>query len=122
MADSLKRFLVMGIALCGLATQQLCRAQQPSQGINSIPSASAPLGATKTDAASKQRASEEAGPSIDAHAAESSSDALAVPTAPQATIGALPEGPSKFKPGFFARWGKAYLADWTGTSPVDPNA
>jgi hypothetical protein len=123
MADSLKRFLVMGIALCGLATQQLCRAQQPSQGINSIPSASAPLGATKTDAASKQRASEEAGQSIDAHAAESSSsDALAVPTAPQATIGALPEGPSKFKPGFFARWGKAYLADWTGTSLVDPNA
>ncbi len=28
-----------------------------------------------------------------------------------------------FKPtdGFFTRWGKAYLADWTGTTPSDPN-
>jgi hypothetical protein len=29
-----------------------------------------------------------------------------------------------FKPtdGFFTRWGKAYIADWTGTAPSDPNA
>jgi hypothetical protein len=29
-----------------------------------------------------------------------------------------------FKPtdGFFTRWGKAYMADWTGTTPSDPNA
>ena len=29
-----------------------------------------------------------------------------------------------FKPGdgFFTRWGKAYVADWTGTAPSDPNA
>ena len=29
-----------------------------------------------------------------------------------------------FKPSdsFFARWGKAYIADWTGTAPSDPNA
>jgi Putative beta-barrel porin-2, OmpL-like. bbp2 len=25
-------------------------------------------------------------------------------------------------PGFFSRWGKAYLADWTGTAATDPNA
>jgi hypothetical protein len=32
--------------------------------------------------------------------------------------------PATFKPGdgFFTRWGKAYLADWTGTAPSDPNA
>lgn len=26
------------------------------------------------------------------------------------------------KPNFFARWGKAYLADWTNTTATDPNA
>lgn len=29
---------------------------------------------------------------------------------------------SKPTAGFFTRWGKAYLADWTGTTPADPNA
>jgi len=34
-----------------------------------------------------------------------------------------PVAPPLFKPtdGFFTRWGKAYAADWTGTTPSDPN-
>lgn len=31
-------------------------------------------------------------------------------------------GPMKPKPGFFARWGAAYLMDWAGTTPTNPNA
>jgi hypothetical protein len=30
--------------------------------------------------------------------------------------------PAKTAPGFFARWGRAYIADWTGTTATDPNA
>ena len=53
----------------------------------------------------------------------SSSDAAidgqaASPAAPAAATGAAP----KVKRGFFARWGRAYMMDWTGTTPTDPNA
>lgn len=34
---------------------------------------------------------------------------------------AAADSPAK-KPGFFARWGRAYVADWTGKTPTDPNA
>jgi hypothetical protein len=30
--------------------------------------------------------------------------------------------PAKPKVGFFTRWGRAYITDWAGTTPVDPNA
>jgi hypothetical protein len=47
-------------------------------------------------------------------------------TPAQATTPAASSAPAPaplFKPtdGFFTRWGKAYLADWTGTTPSDPN-
>jgi len=35
---------------------------------------------------------------------------------------AAPATQSKASPGFFTRWGKAYLADWTNTTATDPNA
>lgn len=34
----------------------------------------------------------------------------------------FPSTPVKPPPGFFARFGWAYLADWTGITPTDPNA
>jgi hypothetical protein len=42
---------------------------------------------------------------------------------PDATAPAAAPAPI-FKPtdGFFIRWGKAYVADWTGATPADPNA
>jgi hypothetical protein len=40
---------------------------------------------------------------------------------PQASTPVPPANASP-KPGFFTRWGKAYVADWTGTTPTDPNA
>jgi Putative beta-barrel porin-2, OmpL-like. bbp2 len=47
-------------------------------------------------------------------------DAPAANASPAASVhSALIGGPG---PGFFARWGKAYLADWTSTTAVDPNA
>lgn len=57
-------------------------------------------------------------PIADQHAVAST--AAATP-APAATTGAI-EAPTKPKPGFFALFGRAYLADWTGTTPTDPNA
>ena len=57
----------------------------------------------------------------DAPTADQSSSAqaqAAVPSAP-APASATPAGPA---PGFFARWGRAYAADWAGTTATDPNA
>ena len=51
----------------------------------------------------------------------SSEDGVGQPAAGQATSASAPAVPLK-RPGFFTRWGKAYLADWTGTTPTDPNA
>jgi hypothetical protein len=45
-------------------------------------------------------------------------------TASQGQSSTAAESQSSTTPraGFFARWGKAYLADWTNTTAVDPNA
>ncbi|HTJ31588.1 MAG TPA: outer membrane beta-barrel protein [Acidobacteriaceae bacterium] len=53
-------------------------------------------------------------PAISQDASSSAGGAQATP----------PPAAFTFKPtdGFFTRWGKAYLADWTGTAPTDPNA
>lgn len=51
-----------------------------------------------------------------------SSSARAAPgqePSPSATTSAAP---ARARPSFFTRWGKAYLADWTGTTATDPNA
>ncbi|MGA2649355.1 MAG: outer membrane beta-barrel protein [Terracidiphilus sp.] len=67
----------------------------------------------------------EGGQSMDASMAKESTTAdaaiagqAAAPAALAVASGAVP----KVKPGFFARWGKAYLMDWAGTTPTDPNA
>jgi hypothetical protein len=58
-------------------------------------------------------------------------DALARLESPEPQqAGASPVPPSTPAPapffkstdGFFTRWGKAYVADWSGTTPTDPNA
>jgi len=55
------------------------------------------------------------------HAADAPGDFAASPLA-QSTMPAAAPAPF-FKPadGFFRRWGKAYLADWSGTASSDPN-
>jgi hypothetical protein len=55
-----------------------------------------------------------------ASAAPSDSAAGQAPQAPAAAADSAAK-PAPPLPGFFARWGKAYLMDWTGTTPVDPN-
>jgi hypothetical protein len=51
-------------------------------------------------------------------AAEQASTAAPQAPSPAAIPAAKPAPPP---PGFLTRWGKAYLMDWTGTTPVDPN-
>ena len=53
------------------------------------------------------------GATSDSEGSQATAERPTAPTAPTAP-------PSN--PGFFARWGKAYIADWTGTTPVDLNA
>jgi hypothetical protein len=69
--------------------------------------------------------------------ASPNADPQAVPSANQASTSSAPAASASpgsaspaaavlaapwAKAGFFTRWGRAYLADWTGGTPVDPNA
>jgi len=77
----------------------------PAVGVPAAPSATAP-----TDASASAPAAS-AGASPD----DASSDASADPqSAPSSATPATPVT----KPGFFTRWGKAYVADWSGNPPT----
>jgi hypothetical protein len=89
-------------ALCSGILQTACYSQNPSA-------------ASSTDTA--QIASIDA-PEAAGHSNTTESSSFdQQPTAPAPVpSNAVP------KPGFFSRWGKAYMQDWTGTTPTDPNA
>ncbi|MGO9437450.1 MAG: outer membrane beta-barrel protein [Terracidiphilus sp.] len=56
-------------------------------------------------------------------AAESSSGDASAPAGDgQTSQVPAPAASVEIKPGFFARWGKVYLADWTSATAIDPNA
>ncbi|MGO9337570.1 MAG: hypothetical protein ACLPY1_08700 [Terracidiphilus sp.] len=103
MDDKYKRLIMVGIAIIGLAGQRACIAQLPAAVAQITPSSS-PASADIPTAPTALPASQ---------LAPSASQAVPTPA-----IAALP----KLKPGFFTRWGRAYLTDWTGTTPIDPNA
>ena len=96
MINECKIVLAVAAAVGGLAMQSSCHAQSAvsSPGVN-------------------------AAPQINAESFESTSTMSESSSAdtPQAPVPA-----AKPKPGFFTRWGKAYIADWTGTTEADPNA
>jgi Putative beta-barrel porin-2, OmpL-like. bbp2 len=106
MDDKLKGIFMLGFAIFGLAGQRMCVAQQPATDTRTAPSSlTAPVAIPTTAAANS-----------------ASSSGQATPVSNIAVTSAVTSALPKIKPGFFARWGKAYLADWTGTTPVDPNA
>ncbi len=80
--------------------------QEPAKTSDGVAAA-----ASAVDTAANASAKNEVPPNAPG-ADESSSAAQAQSPAPQA----------KPKPDLFTRWGKAYLADWTGTTAADPNA
>ncbi len=112
-----KGFVMVGIAIFLLAGQRRCLAQQPGVAAQNTPS-SAPASTSDRTTASALT------PPPNAQVARNSSSAAAQGApggshaVPAAVIAAVP----KLRPGFFTRLGKAYLTDWTGTTPVDPNA
>jgi hypothetical protein len=112
MDHKVKGLVMLGIAIFGLVGQRRCLAQQPTADTQSAPTSSPSSAGNQTAAPLKERAAEES-PSNAAQATPSGSHA-----APAAITAAVP----KLKPGFFTRWGKAYLTDWTGATPIDPNA
>jgi hypothetical protein len=113
-----------GSLFFGLTMQLACVAQNISPDAGKPASSSpanSPIGAgTGSVAASQQGQSIHPQP-------YSASTSLSSDT--PGTSGNLPAAatvelavPPKLKVGFFARWGNAYIADWKGTTPVDPNA
>ena len=105
---------VAGIGLCLLSTNQYAEAQNSSSldalGVIEPVIKEAPL--TGTKAASR-----------DTNLATVSSANASSGESPAEKSAALKSSSlDKQKSGLFSRWGKAYLADWTGTTAIDPNA
>jgi len=126
MRMNLRTAIAVGIATLGFAMPFACQGQTiggentrtgelPRQ--QATPTTDFPMGAVHPD-------------SGDSLVVDSDPSALrtlspdAISPTPQTTpaVTASPVAPPKPLPGFFARWGKAYLMDWAGTTPVDPNA
>jgi Putative beta-barrel porin-2, OmpL-like. bbp2 len=125
MDDNLKRLVVLGVMLFGLAGQRTSRAQQPSEIAPITPHSFQP-DANRTGVSSDPIAptsderSKESPPS--AAPVPSSADAPPAPTKGPAVPAVNLASPPKLRPGFFTLLGKAYLSDWMGATPIDPNA
>lgn len=126
MNDKFKGLVALGILLSGIAGQHICRAQQASDSTPSI-TPSFPQPVSKQTAPSSSLIpsikNEQTSELLPATATDSRSpDSPDTPGKDPAVPSVISAAPPKLRPGFFTRWGKAYLADWTGTTPIDPNA
>jgi len=113
--------MMVGIAICGIAMQLACHAQEATAAPGTIALSSRAGTTTTSDLTPQLIASVAEAPAVDPHGAalmdSPSSSAIGQPA-----VAAAPADPPKPKPGFFTRWGRAYVADWTGTTATDPNA
>jgi len=120
----LRMAIATGSAFYVLCPQLLCHAQNSTSDMKTtLPSdltSSAQVGnrSTVTTSAASELPDD---PDVKA-TEESSSNDGSTPDDGRAAQNPIPAAPAKSKPGFFTRWGKAYLADWTGTTASDPNA
>ncbi|MGD0732093.1 MAG: outer membrane beta-barrel protein [Terracidiphilus sp.] len=112
--------IAMGTALCGFAFQVACHAQ--SEPAVSVASASTSRLEAAPQAVVNKDALDLASTEYPAAIASGESSSLDAPHAAGQSTAASAPVPPKPKAGFFTRWGKAYLSDWTGTTPVDPNS
>ena len=118
--------IVIGTAICGFAVQLASHAQ--SGVTDSVSTASishpetAPQSAINKDPLAAAPEPKPAERSADPAATPAESPSLDAPRPAGQSTPASASAPPKPKPGFLTRWGRAYLADWTGTTPVDPNA
>jgi Putative beta-barrel porin-2, OmpL-like. bbp2 len=97
-----------GIVVLGFAVQNALHAQNTILDSREIASSSEANSPSPREAAAIPDASASGKPSPDSAQAPG----------PEA----VPAAPAKPSPGFFTRMGWAYLADWTGITPIDPNA
>jgi hypothetical protein len=105
MDHKVKGLIMLGIAIFALAGQRGSLAQQPAADKQSTASSSAASALT-------------AGLKAQATVESSSAAAQAVPSGGQSIPAAITAAAPKLKPGFFTCWGKAYLTDWAGTTPI----
>ena len=133
MKNHIRMAIMAGAAISGLSIQLGCHAQIPSLNSNKIESSFVMDPATRVASrpelvgSSQQPSSNKDNPpNSNVAAVQASGQAPAglstpVPSQPSAPAVA-PTTPLKPPPGFFTRMGWAYLADWTGITPTDPNA
>jgi hypothetical protein len=121
MNGNLRGIIVLGIAILGVAGQPACGAQQADANASGNGSSSVAVTQQSAAASTLPSPAEADRPLDSPPAALAESSSVSAPASSASGQAVQPAAP-KLKPGFFARWGKAYLADWQGTTPVDPNA
>jgi hypothetical protein len=126
MKADLRTFIVRGAAILCLFEQFVCHAQSVGSG-NVVAAPSPQLSFVEGTGANSVLLSsaqvEHPGESHMATAADSSSaNATALTGDGRNLQTPSPVAPAKIKPGFVTRWGKAYMADWSGTTATDPDA
>jgi hypothetical protein len=131
MMKNFKVAIAIGVAICGCPIQLACHAQDPASSANEIQlfphvSSRSQVKATEEPHRSTQIAAKDEAAAADSHAI---ADKASIPTSEESSSSdsaqlpvATPAMPVKPPPGFFTRLGWAYLADWTGITPTDPNA
>ncbi|MGD0734971.1 MAG: outer membrane beta-barrel protein [Terracidiphilus sp.] len=114
--------IASGVVVCGIGAQLAAQAQSVDQNPAQTEAPSHPQAASESKATVELAASTP----LEDKATPRAATADSTPTTEAAGDGSQASPPvataATPKPGFFARWGKAYLADWAGTTPTDPNA
>jgi hypothetical protein len=125
MKADVRTVIVRGVAILCLFEQVVCHVQRVVSG-NAVVAPSPQLSSVEGSGVNSVLLSlaqvEHPGDSHVATVAESSSANATVLAGDRQNLQApSPLAPAKIKPGFFTRWGKAYMADWTGTTAPDPD-
>jgi hypothetical protein len=123
MNGKFRQAVVFGTAIFGLAMQVTCYAQSGSTNSDQIVSPIQGSNSQQTKDSESLQPTQAGQPGVMiAASSDQPISATATDSSPAVSAQAPTAVPAKSNPGFFTRWGKAYLADWTGTTPTDPNA
>src|SRR5580692_2672028 len=114
--------------MSGFTLDLACHAQSAPSASDKVTSSSQTSGEQQAKAETEVPGFEQGEQPINPHPAAATANVpdSPEPPSPQAPAPAaaptFPSSPVKPPPGFFTRFGWAYLADWTGITPTDPNA
>jgi hypothetical protein len=124
--------LTVGVGICGFCILAVHAQSTAPQSYNQSPPPLAALSDHAENRTALDPSTQAAQPAVP-HAASDlataavpeDSSSVDLPQAPEPSASpssSVPTAAAAPKVGFFNRWGRAYISDWLGTTPVDPNA